>query len=250
MFDPLSTIFIALVFLLAGSVKGVVGLGLPTISIALLAASFELGAAMALLVVPSFVTNLWQALSGIHVRAVLRRTWLFLVSASLTIWFGALALSRVDLQLLSGLLGVLLIVYAVNGLRGFHLPLSSSWEPWAGLIFGTVNGVLTGLTGSFVVPGVMYLQAIGLTKDALIQAMGMLFAVSAITLAGALYRENIMSPALLTYSGAATIPALIGMVLGRRLRAGINEHQFKNMLFTALALIGAYLIINSLGFAT
>ena len=51
-------------FLFAGWVKGVVGLGLPTIALALLAATVGLKEAIALMLIPSMVTNLWQGLAG------------------------------------------------------------------------------------------------------------------------------------------------------------------------------------------
>ncbi|MEP2560021.1 MAG: sulfite exporter TauE/SafE family protein, partial [Rhizobiaceae bacterium] len=61
MFDPLALAIIFLTFLLAGLVKGVIGLGLPTVSLAVLAVLFDLPTAMALLIVPSLLTNIWQA---------------------------------------------------------------------------------------------------------------------------------------------------------------------------------------------
>lgn len=162
-------------FLLAGAVKGVIGLGLPTVSLGLLTAALDLPTAMALLLVPSFVTNLWQALVGGNAIEILRRIWPFLLMASATVWIGARALTSVDLALLSALLGFLLVAYAVISLGGIRLAINPQQEVWVGPLIGTANGVLTGMTGSFVVPGVMFLQAIGLPRDRLIQAMGMLF---------------------------------------------------------------------------
>ena len=46
---------IIFVFLLAGTVKGVIGLGLPTVSLAILTIAMDLTSAMALLLIPSFV---------------------------------------------------------------------------------------------------------------------------------------------------------------------------------------------------
>lgn len=80
---------IAAVFLLAGFIKGVIGLGLPTVSLGLLTAVIGLQPAMVLLIVPSFITNVWQALAGGHARAVLLRIWPFLLAAPATIWIGA-----------------------------------------------------------------------------------------------------------------------------------------------------------------
>ena len=105
MFDALTILAIAGTFLLAGTVKGVIGLGLPTVSLALLTVAIDLPHAMALLLVPSFITNLWQAAVGGNGGAILRRLWPFLLMATGTVWLGATALTRVDLSLLSALLG-------------------------------------------------------------------------------------------------------------------------------------------------
>ena len=51
-------------FALAGFVKGVIGLGLPTVSIGLLGLLMTPAEAAAILVVPSLVTNIWQAAVG------------------------------------------------------------------------------------------------------------------------------------------------------------------------------------------
>ena len=55
-----SLALITFTFLLAGFVKGVIGLGLPTVAVGLLGLVMPPAEAAALLVVPSMVTNLWQ----------------------------------------------------------------------------------------------------------------------------------------------------------------------------------------------
>ena len=225
--DPVTLAVVALTFLLAGLVKGVIGLGLPTISLALLTAAIGLPQAMALLLVPSFVTNLWQALVGGNGRAILRRLWPFLA-------------------LLSALLGLLLVVYALASLGGWRLEVRRAQEPWLGPLLGTVNGVLTGMTGSFVVPGVLYLQALGLPRDVLVQAMGILFTVSTAALAAALGTNRLLSAELGIVSTAAVLPAILGMVLGQRLRLGLHERRFRAVFFLALLALGGYIILRSL----
>src|SRR5262245_4778929 len=59
-----TTLFVAAVFALAGLVKGVIGMGLPTVSMGLLAVVMSPLEAAALLVLPSFLTNLWQMIAG------------------------------------------------------------------------------------------------------------------------------------------------------------------------------------------
>lgn len=247
MADPLTLLAVAATFLLAGTVKGVIGLGLPTVSLALMTVLLDLPSAMALLLVPSFVTNLWQAAAGGHGMMIARRIWPFLAMATVTVWLGATALTRVDLALLSALLGVLLVVYSALSLAGVRLEISARQEVWAGPLAGTANGILTGMTGSFVVPGVLFLQAIGLPRDALVQAMGMLFTASTLALAAALKGNGLLTGELGMLSAIALAPALAGMVLGQRVRRSLPEPAFRRVFFIALLLLGGYIIAGALG---
>lgn len=245
MFDALALALIFLTFLLAGGVKGVIGLGLPTVSLAVLTATIGLQPAMALLLVPSFVTNVWQAVIGGNGRAIIVRLWPFLLAATGTVWFGAGALSRVDVSFLSALLGVLLVIYSALGLRRLHFALPRRWQVWAGPVAGAVNGVLTGMTGSFVVPGVPYLQAIGLPRDMLVQAMGVLFTASTVALAASLGGQRLLTVEFGVVSAVAVVPAMIGMSLGRRLRQNLSEDRFRRVFFVALLVLGGYIVVRS-----
>lgn len=242
----MSTIFlVAGTFLLAGAVKGVIGLGLPTVSLALLTVALDLPTAMTLLLVPSFVTNLWQSAVGGNARIILVRLWPFLLMATLTVWVGVMALTRLNTSLLTALLGMLLVTYAVVNLGGIRLAIPVRHEAWAGPLIGTANGVLTGMTGSFVVPGVMFLQAIGLSRDVLIQAMGMLFTASTLALGLALQQSRILNAEQALLSAGAVLPAIIGMVAGQVLRKRLSEQRFRTVFFVALLLLGAYIIANA-----
>ncbi|SMF64562.1 hypothetical protein SAMN06265365_12350 [Tistlia consotensis] len=244
--DPATLLLVAAVFLLAGLVKGLIGLGLPTVSLALLTAAVGLQPAMALMLAPAFLTNLWQGLGGGRLRPLLARLWPFLLTAGLTIWLGAAALTRIELRWLSALLGLLLVLYALYGLARPPLLLSRRGEPWIGLLAGLANGLLTGMTGSFVVPGVAYLQALGLPRDALVQAMGLLFGVSTVALAVALGGRGLLSPQLGCLSLAAIAPALSGLWLGRRLRGRLDEVAFRRVLLAALLLLGLWIVWREL----
>ena len=239
-------LLVAATFVLAGGVKGVIGLGLPTVSLAILTATVGLQPAMALLLVPSFVTNLWQGVVGGNSLTILKRTWFFLLMATVTVWVGGLVLVAVDVSWLSALLGLLLVTYSALSLTRPAVSLPSRWESWAGPLTGTINGVLTGMTGSFVLPGVLYLQAIGLPRDQLIQAMGMLFTVSTVALAVSLGGQNLLSAELGTISIISVVPAIIGMVLGQKLRQRLSEDKFRKVFFSSILILGLYIIARSL----
>tara|TARA_E500000318_G_scaffold34651_1_gene33919 strand:+ start:1388 stop:2134 length:747 start_codon:yes stop_codon:yes gene_type:complete len=236
--DPTLLAAAAATFFLAGTVKGVIGLGLPTITLGLMTLLLDLPSAMALLIVPSLATNLWQAAVGGHMREILRKTWPFLLTATATIWIGAQALSHVDLSYLSALLGLLLIAYAATGLAGFRLSMSPGAALRSGPLFGIANGILTGMTGSFMVPGVLYLQATGMPRDMLVQAMGMLFMLSTAALALALGHSAHIDPELGLASALGLIPAILGMILGRKIRGYLSETRFRQVFFAGVLLLG------------
>ncbi len=246
MLDPVLLGIVFATFLLAGTVKGVIGLGLPTISLALLTVATDLPTAMALLLVPSFLTNLWQAMVGGHGAVIVRRIWPFLLMATTSVWVGATALTRVDLALLSALLGLLLMAYAGLGLGGVRLNIKPAREAWAGTLIGATNGVLTGMTGSFVVPGVMFLQGIGLPRDMLIQAMGMLFTVSTLALGIALKGNDLLTMDIGLMSASGVLPAIVGMTVGQKLRQKLSEEAFKRVFFWALLALGVYIAASAL----
>ena len=243
--DPHFLISVALTFLLGGVVKGVIGSGLPSIAMGVLTAVIGLHPAMALMLAPTIVTNVWQALVGGHFWAVMSRAWPFLLTATLAIWLGAMALTRVNVSLLSAMLGALLALYGVIGLLRRPWTLAKGTESWIGVVAGFMNGVLGGMTGAFGVPGIPYLQALGLRRDELIQAMGMLFTLSTVSLMLALGGQQLLSVELGVASVAAIAPALVGMAIGQRLRRLLSEARFRTVFFASQIALGGYIVLRS-----
>ncbi|MCP4342145.1 MAG: TSUP family transporter [Desulfobulbaceae bacterium] len=101
------------------------------------------------------------------------------------------------------------------------------------------------MTGSFVVPEVMYLQAIGLPRDMLVRAMGMLFSLSTIGLAFALQKNNLLTSELATVSTFGVIPAVIGMMVGQRVRKSLSERHFRKIFFISIFILGGFIIAKS-----
>ena len=234
------------IFFIAGISKGVLGLGLPSISLAFLTVLIDMQTAMGLLLVPSFITNLYQGCVGGNSFALIKRLWPFFGAASVTIPIGVLVLKQFDPSILSGLLGSLLIIYATLSAAGLRITLKSYLEMWSGPLFGAINGTFTGMTGSFVVPGVMFLQSLNLSRKMLIQAMGLLFAISTLVLAATLQKHHFLNVELWIVSTVSLIPALLGMYFGQKISNNFSEKSFRNIFFAALFILGAYILTNAI----
>jgi len=137
------------------------------------------------------------------------------------------------------------VLYAVLGLARVQVRVAARYEPWLAPLIGAVTGAITAVTGVFVIPAVPYLQAIGLEKDDLIQALGLSFSVSTLALAAALgHSGELLRPAVLGLSALALLPALLGMAAGQWLRKRISAERFKRWFFIGLLLLGSELALR------
>ena len=148
------------VFGLAGCIKGVVGLGLPTVSMALLAVFMPPTQAAALLLLPSLVTNLVQMRPAASLRPLLQRLgWMQLgivlgTLGGVALWggVGSLPAARAGL-------GLALVIYALWGLSGLRWQTPVAHQAWLGAVCGLLTGAIAAVTGVFVVPAVAFLQS-------------------------------------------------------------------------------------------
>jgi len=235
---------VAAAFVLAGFVKGVIGMGLPTVSLALLVLTVELKEAMALMLIPAFVTNVWQGLVGGNFKKLVKRLWPLLLAACPAIWIGAGILVRADALQLAAVLGVMIFIYAALALARFSVPPPGRHEHWMSPLIGGTTGILTGLTGSFVMPAVLYMQALRLSRHELVQAMGISFCVSTLVLGLALVGHSLLPANLGLMSASALVPVAAGMILGAGIRKRLPEERFRQIFFLALLLLGAWLVVR------
>jgi uncharacterized membrane protein YfcA len=227
-------------FLLAGLVKGVIGMGLPTIAVGLLTLVMAPAQAASLLIIPSFVTNVWQLVAGPNCGLLVRRLWPMLIGIAAGTWAGAGLLSHDAGGRASLALGAALVVYAILGLTRIDLEVPRTWESWLSLPIGAVTGLVTAATGVLVIPAVPYLGSLGLDKADLVQALGLSFTVSTLTLAGSLFFDGIFDESIAGTSMLALAPALIGMFVGQRLRDRVKPATFRLCFFLGLLGLGMH----------
>lgn len=237
-------IYITATFLVAGVVKGTIGLGLPTVAVGLLGLVMAPTQAAALLIVPSMVTNAWQLAVGPGVWPLLRRLWPLLLGIAVGTWLAAGALSAG--QGAQAAMGAALMAYGVFGLLQVPMWVPPRVERWLSPIVGMANGAITAATGTFVLPSVPYLQSIGLGRDELIQALGLSFTMSTLALAGALAGTGAFHAETVAASILALVPALAGMQVGTWLRGSVRSETFRRLFFLGLLALGGDLLVSAL----
>jgi uncharacterized membrane protein YfcA len=241
-------LFIATTFLLAGFVKGVIGLGLPTIAVGILGVVMAPAQAAALLVVPNLVTNGWQIATGPGLKAILIRLGPMLAGICAGTFAGAGLLHHQKDGSATLWLGVALVLYALVGLKAAKLRVPERAEGWLGPVIGITTGIVTAATGVFVLPAVPYLQALGFDKDELVQALGISFIVSTLALSVGLVGTGALDLGVAQNSLMSLAPALAGMGVGQIIRQRISAATFKLCFFAGLLALGCYLTARALAF--
>jgi uncharacterized membrane protein YfcA len=231
-------------FLGAGMVKGVTGMGLPTVAMGVLGATMSPLTAAAILIIPSFVTNAWQMLAGRDTLRLMRRLWAMMLCIVIGTFLGTRLLVVVDPVWSGRMLGLALIAYAAYALCLPTLSVPERLESWLSPVIGIVTGVLTGVTGVFTIPAVPYVQSLGLQKDELVQALGLSFTVSTVALAGGLLAHGAFRLDQLGLSLLAVVPALAGMWLGSIVRQKISPKTFRRCFLLFLIILGLELALR------
>ncbi|HYF16345.1 MAG TPA: sulfite exporter TauE/SafE family protein [Ramlibacter sp.] len=238
---------VATAFLAAGIVKGITGMGLPTVSIALLGLFMSTGAAATLLVVPLLVTNVMQCV-GPHWRSLALRLWPMWVCILLGAWANPLPRVTEGGAVVQLALGIVLMVYAAWSLLQLRLALRCSLPVLlvVAAATGYATGMLAAATGVFVIPMLVLLQALRLDRDEMVQALGLSFTVCTVALAATVGWNDVARTALSPAGWAALLAACAGTLAGARVRGRLDADAFRRWLFGVLGAVGAAMVAKAL----
>jgi uncharacterized protein len=237
---------IAAVFLFAGFVKGVLGLGLPTVSMGLLVVAMQPSRALAIVIAPAIVTNIWQTFGGRYLRDILRRLWPLMLCTVIGSLMSAGAMSGPYARYGTVALGALLVIYAVMGLSQFRMRVERRNEKWVGGLVGLATGVISASTGVQVIPSMPFMQAIGMQKDELVQALGVFFTVATLALSVNVSASGMLNATTALPGVIALACSFAGMFLGQSVRAKMPADTFRRWFLIGMILLGIYLAGNAI----
>jgi uncharacterized membrane protein YfcA len=232
---------IAVAFVIAGIAKGAIGMGMPPIAIGLMSFALPLESAIAIMVVPTMVTNIWQAIYGGHFKPLMRRFGTMAVTAMAGILAVGLLLSDLGSPSTAGWVGVLLVLYSIIALTPYRPQVPRRFEPWANPLIGIVSGAVAGSTGVAAVPFLPYMQSLEMDRHELVQALGIMFlfitGMLAVSLAlhGAYHLTNSIAGV------AAVAPTMAGVWLGQHARRRLSPETFRRIFIFGMMAVGLHL---------
>ncbi len=232
------------IFLLAGLVKGMIGIGMPAICMVLMTLFLPPLVAIPLTATPTMLVNMLQLYRAQDRGVIVRQYGFFAIALSLSIFVIGFFVRSFPEALLLLVLGISMVIFSVQSLAGYSFRVSP-WKGWQ-VFGGMVSGFIGGLSSVFSPPIVMYLLGRKVEKEEFIGATGFLFLAGCLPLVGALMLNGVLSFGLLIKSLAGLVIALTGFLIGERIRAYISQLWFRRLILIFFLIMGCRLILISI----
>jgi len=236
------------VTLVAGFVKGAVGFAMPMIMISAFGSFMAPELALAGLIVPTLLSNVWQGLrDGVRAAwATARRFALYLGIVLIFILGSAQLVTVLPARAMLLILGVPVTLFALSQLAGWRLAIRPQHRRRAEVTIGALAGFVGGLSGVWGPPTVAYLTAIATPKVEAMRVQGVVYGLGAVALTLAHLRSGVLNAQTLPFSVAMVAPALIGMGLGLWVSDRLDQAKFRRATLAVLVLAGLNLIRRGL----
>ncbi len=258
MMDSLAVAMVLVAVVLAGAINGLAGFGFAVVATMALATVLDPATAVVFMIVPILGVNLSLVgeLSEEQLRNCGRRFAPLLLAALVGMLAGMVVLDTLpDAPLRVGL-GVVTLAFVGTLQQAVSVPAVGTAkeacfvESTGGMAgVGLVSGVLFGAT-NVGVQLVAYLKSCDLSHGLFVGVTAMVFlGLNGVRVAAAgvlgLYPDSIVFLA----SVAATVPAIVGVLIGKRLRHRIDETLRRRVVIAVLTIIGVRLVLGGVGLA-
>jgi uncharacterized membrane protein YfcA len=244
---PQQMLFAFGVALVAGFIKGVVGFAMPLVLISGLTIFLPPELALAGLIFPTLVTNLFQAL-----RQGVKAAWastlffkVFLISGGIMLVMSAQTVRFLPTQTMLLVIGVLITLFALWQLAGRSFSLKQR-STKVEVLVGGFAGAVGGVSGVWGPPTVAYLTALGTPKKDQMRVQGVIYGLGAVALLFAHFGSGVLRAETVPFSVVMILPALAGMWLGSQISDRIDQASFRKATLVVLLVAGANLVRRGL----
>ena len=238
----LTLFFVAFAMLLAGTIKGAVGLGLPTTALGLMTQAIDPRTAIALVLIPMLTANAWQVYRQGETLRALRTYAPFSIALAIGVFVTLILTRDAPDRFLFAALGTTILGYVALSLTGWSPSLPDRWDRPAQVAFGTFGGILGGLTSVWAPAMALYLAARRTPKAEFVRATGLLICCGSIPLAIGYVSQGFVTIETAAVSVGLLAPTFAGFAIGERLRNRLSEVAFRRWLLAVFLLMGLNLI--------
>jgi len=229
----------------ASMIKGAIGFGFPLVAVPLLSTIMGPRVAIPVVAIPTLLSNvlvirrggagdaaaaLGMALAGLAVGTVA----------------GALVLGSLDAKLMSGLVGVVALLYVLATALRFTLRVPATSVRQIGPAFGVLAGLMGGATGISSPLLASYLLLLRLQKREFVFWITVMFFVINIVQVATYFRLGLYAGPVLTTALLVCAPMAVGTVAGLALQDRLAPRLFERIVLAVVFAASVNLVVHSL----
>lgn len=238
----------ALITLFAGVVKGAVGFAMPMIMISGISSILPAETALAMLILPTVMSNVTQALrqGWRAARESIARFRVYLLVGAVFLLIGAQLVPYLPSHILLLIIGVPVSAFAMMQLLGVQFHVAPENRLKAEGLVASIAGFIGGMSGVWGPPTVAYLTATNTPKQEQVRVQGVIYGLGAVLLFLAHLQTGVVSMRTLPVSALMLIPAGIGMLIGFAIQDRLDQAKFKKATLVVLVVAGLNLVRRGL----
>jgi uncharacterized membrane protein YfcA len=239
----LELLLIVCAFVFGGLCKGISGVGVPIVAVPVIASVTDITLAIILIAIPSVVPNLYQVwkFKASWTRPFSLTT--LCIASIIGSGIGVLILLKVDPEMLSKILGLIVISYCAIR-RWQPLNLGERMTQALAAPMGFLAGLAGGTTGVSAPVIMMYMSAINLVRGSFIFGISVYFIAMGSGQFVWLGLAGLMTWELAAASALTLIPLALGMSLGQKIGEHVSQTQFEKVIQSILVVLGVKLLLN------
>ena len=240
------TLLVGIAFFIAGIVKGVIGIGLPTTAITIMTFFMSPLTALGLNLIPMTVSNIWQFSKADNYKALFNDYKYFAFFLFICILITSFYANIVGDNLVRLMFAFVVISFVTVNFFGLNFRINPKHDRfWQGGL-GSIGGLIGGVVSIWAVPVTMYLLMKNVKPKQFVDVSGFLIMVGCIPISFGYISTGVFQPNMFIYGALGSLTAVMGFQLGAKLRNRLNAQTFKNLLLLFFSLAALKMVIQSL----
>ena len=242
--DPTIILLVVLITMVAGVIKGAVGFAMPLIMVSGISMVMDPKLAIAAIIGPIVVSNLLQTFrQGMQpVIAGVKEFWRYIFIVCTAIFITAQLVPSIPSRTLYFVVGIPVLVLSLIQLLGLRFHVPPEKRNWVEPLVATTSGSIGGLTGTWGPTTVLYLMAVGTSKEKQVIVQGIVFGAGSITILFAHLKSGLLNESTGPFTLALLPAALLGMWLGFKIHDRLDQERFRQITLIVLVVAALNLL--------
>ena len=232
-------------YFIAGSIKGVIGIGLPTTGMAILSFFVTPLTALGLNLMPMFISNLWQFWKAENHFSLINQYKFFAFFMMVLILLTSFYAVNLGDNLIRLIFGFIVLVFVIFSFSGFKPRVIYKNDRLMQITFGSLSGLLGGATSLWALPITFYLFMRNLSPKQFVDASGFFIMLGCIPVSIGYFSTDVFVVEMVALGLIGSLSAILGFQLGEKLRNKINSEIFKKLVLIFFSLAGLKMIVHS-----